>query len=167
MTYTSDYSSPLGLLALRSDGSSLTGLWFIGQKHFPPRLPPPDKVSARLPLFREVRKWLDCYFQGKVPELMPAIRLEGTPFRMKVWETLRQIPYGETVTYKDIAQELAQKAQTSALSAQAVGGAVGHNPVSILVPCHRVIGSDGSLKGYAAGLDKKRWLLEMEQKKGK
>lgn len=159
--YTSEYRSPLGRITMASDGEGLTGLWFEGQKYFAATLRG-KREERNLPVFEETRVWLDCYFGGREPGFIPALRLDGTPFRLAVWEVLREIPYGEVVTYKDVAGEIARRRGMRGMSAQAVGGAVGHNPVSIIVPCHRVVGSDGSLTGYAGGIDKKVQLLALE-----
>lgn len=156
-TYTDRLSSPLGDILLSSDGTALTGLWFVGQKYIPELSP---VLCADLPVFRETRRWLDLYFQGAEPDFMPPLSLSGSPFRQAVWAQLRQIPYGTVTTYGRLAEALRQNG--IAASAQAVGGAVGHNPVSILVPCHRVIGANGSLTGYAGGLEKKQFLLTLE-----
>ena len=115
-----------------------------------------------LPVFNQTSEWLDCYFSGKKPDFTPALQLNDTPFRIAVWKILQQIPHGEVVTYKDIAQEIARQKGISSMSAQAIGGAVGHNPISIIIPCHRVIGSNGNLTGYAGGLDRKINLLALE-----
>ncbi len=159
--FTCRYASPLGEMRLASDGEALTGAWFVGQKYDGAGLP--DRLCERMvaPL-EETREWLDCYFGGGRPGFMPAVHLCGTPFRLAVWEVLRRIPYGETVTYGGIAAELVGRHGLSSMSAQAVGGAVGHNPVSIIIPCHRVVGAGGSLTGYAGGLERKRCLLQLE-----
>lgn len=115
-----------------------------------------------LPVFIRTRVWLDGYFNGYVPDFTPPLHLEGTPFRKAVWGMLQEIPYGTTLSYKELAYKVATRMGLRFMSAQAVGGAVGHNPISLIVPCHRVIGADGSLTGYAGGLERKRWLLEME-----
>lgn len=161
MQYIYKYRSPLGGMTLASDGTALTGAWFDGQKYFGATLRG-DAREADLPIFGEATAWLDGYFAGSRPAAMPALRLEGTAFRMAVWDILRQIPYGEVVTYGHIAELVARKLGVGRMPAQAVGGAVGHNPISIFVPCHRVVGSGGSLTGYAGGLDKKARLLELE-----
>lgn len=111
----------------------------------------------------QTRQWLDCYFEGESPDFTPPILLHGSNFQQTVWQRLLQIPYGETLTYGDIAKEIAQKRGGGRMSAQAVGGAVGHNPIGVIVPCHRVVGSDGNLTGYAAGIDKKIRLLRLEK----
>ncbi len=156
MTYLSHYTSPLGEVLLAGDELWLTGLWFEGQKYFARNLDDEAK-EADIPLFQEVKRWLDLYFFGKEPDFMPPIHLMGTEFQRKVWDILLSIPYGETITYGQIAAKLGCK------SAQAVGGAVGKNPISILVPCHRCVGADGSLTGYAGGMDRKIALLELER----
>lgn len=147
---------------MASDGEALTGLWFDGQKYFADRLSGECRRKM-LPVFERTIGWLDCYFGGNEPCFTPEIRLSGTPFRLAVWEILRSIPYGKTVTYKDIAVEIARRRGVATMSAQAVGGAVGHNPVSIIIPCHRVVGRGGGLTGYAGGIDKKVSLLETER----
>ena len=158
MIYTAHYTSPLGGITLASDGMALTGLYFDGERDFP------DLSAAHkkdLPVFGEVMRWLDLYFAGKEPDFMPPLAPVGTTFQQAVWEILRTIPYGGTMTYGAIAKRL-EKVTGKRMSAQAVGGAVGRNPISILIPCHRVIGADGSLTGYAGGLDKKEYLLGLE-----
>lgn len=154
---------------MSSDGNALTGLWFEGQKYFGVDFPKEKIVyeQKELPIFEETIRWLDLYFSGKEPDFLPELSLNGTEFRKEVWKLLLEIPYGETVTYGEIAGKIAKKKGLLTMSAQAVGGAVGHNPISILVPCHRVVGSDGSLTGYAGGLDKKLALLTLEQKNHK
>lgn len=161
MEYTSRYLSPLGRIDLAADGDSLTGLWFEGQRRFGER---PDGAweEKDLPVFRKVKTWLDIYFSGHAPDFTPPMRFVGTPFQNQVWAILAAIPYGETRTYGAVAQELARRRGLARMSAQAVGGAVGRNRISILVPCHRVVGADGSLTGYAGGLDRKRELLRLE-----
>ena len=157
MFFSSHYLSPLGDILLTSDGRALTGLWFYGQKHFPPTFANEILPSSELPVFSETRRWLDLYFAGKCPDFTPPLAPVGTPFRQKAWATLLDIPYGKTTTYKEIAGRIGCR------SFQAVGGAVGHNPISIIVPCHRVLGADGALTGYAGGLEKKEWMLRMER----
>ena len=161
MEYTSHYNSPLGQITLASNGTCLTGLWFEGQKFFARTLANCTQEKD-LPVFHQTSEWLDCYFSRKKPDFTPALQLNDTPFRIAVWKILQQIPYGEVVTYKDIAQEIARQKGISSMSAQAIGGAVGHNPISIIIPCHRVIGSNGNLTGYAGGLDRKINLLALE-----
>lgn len=162
MNYTQHYSSPLGGITLASDGQSLTGLWFDGQKYFGSTIGQ-NHEQKELPVFTQAAEWLDTYFSGKEPGFTPPLSLEGTSFRRSVWEILLSIPYGQTMTYKEIAERLAAKEGLSSMSAQAVGGAVGHNPISLIIPCHRVVGTDGSLTGYAGGIDKKEKLLMLEK----
>ena len=157
MEYRTTYPSPLGELTLASDGVALTGLWIKGQKYFGSGAQQ-WQVNEDLPVFAAVSCWLDDYFSGEQPDpqnlpLSPS----GTDFRRCVWEALLDIPYGEVITYGELADRV------GCGSARAVGGAVGHNPISIIIPCHRVLGTDGSLTGYAGGIDCKRWLLAHEE----
>lgn len=161
MQYTTTYSSPLGEMVLSGDGEHLTGLWFLGQKYFGSTLEP-GRQEGEIPVFQQAKRWLDLYFQGLVPDFMPPLAPKGSPFRREVWDVLARIPRGTVMTYGEIGALLAKRRGTAAMSAQAVGGAVGHNPISILIPCHRVVGSSGSLTGYAGGLDRKVRLLELE-----
>ncbi len=161
MQYTSVCPSPLGEMLLACDELGLTGLWFKGGKYFALGLAQ-EHEERETPVFTQARRWLDVYFSGREPDFMPPIHLIGTPFQMVVWDILRQIPYGKTRTYGEIAAQAAAQRGLARMSAQAVGGAVGHNPVSILVPCHRVVGADGSLTGYAGGLERKTKLLSLE-----
>ena len=159
--YRSSYLSPLGEILLSSDGEALTGLWFAGQA-FEGSTMSPSAEPADLPVFRQTRRWLEAYFSGgKLPEA-PPVRLIGTAYRRPVWALLPSIPYGETLSYRGLA-ELYEKETGQATSPRAVGGAVGRNPISLILPCHRVVGSDGSLTGYAGGLRRKEWLLSWEQ----
>lgn len=161
MDYTQEYGSPLGPVTLASDGEALTGLWFAGQKYDRSTLS--DENEQRdLPVFRETARWLDRYFAGDAPDSTPPLKLRGSPFRQAVWEILLTIPRGSVTTYGEIAAHIAAQRGLEHMSAQAVGGAVGHNPVSIIVPCHRVVGADGSLTGYAGGIERKAWLLALE-----
>ncbi len=163
MDYIAYYTSPLGKVTITTDGEKLTGLWFDGQKHFASSLKgSPTRKS--LPVFKETIRWLDIYFNGGVPDFIPPLSLLGTSFQKEVWEILLTIPYGETMTYGEIAKILADRRGLPRMSAQAVGGAVGHNPISIIVPCHRVLGSNGELTGYAGGIDKKEKLLLLEHR---
>ena len=156
------YESPLGSMTMASNGRWLTGLWFDRQEYFAVGLE--DEPETRyLPVFDETGRWLDCYFNGGVPDFTPPLSPRGTVFQQAVWDILRTIPYGQTLTYGEIAARIADQRGIQRMSAQAVGGAVGRNPIAIIIPCHRVIGADGGLTGYAAGLDKKRWLLQLEQ----
>ena len=161
MYFTSHYTSPLGGITLASDGQALTGLWFDGQKYFADTQPL-EHTEADLPVFEQTGRWLDRYFAGKIPDFTPTLRLLGSPFRLAVWEILCQLPYGSVTTYGEIAARLAKQRGVPRMSAQAVGGAVGHNPVSLIVPCHRVVGSGGSLTGYAGGVERKAALLRLE-----
>lgn len=161
---TTTYFSPLGKLLLAGDAMGLTGLWMEGSKYFAQGLDP-NHQNEELPLFETARHWLDVYFSGTEPDFMPPLHPIGSSFRLSVWEILQKIPYGETTTYGEIARMLAKERGIPRMSAQAVGGAVGHNPLSILIPCHRVLGSDGSLTGYAGGIEKKVFLLSLEQRK--
>lgn len=165
MHYTSTYESPLGNLLLAADEAGLTGLWFEGQKYYANNFKSEISVDSEciLPYFSQAKKWLDIYFKGEDPGTIPAVHFIGTDFQKEVWNILCGIPYGQTVTYGDIAGKLAQKRGIERMSAQAVGGAVGRNPVSIIVPCHRVVGSSGKLTGYAGGLDRKAALLSLER----
>ena len=160
MLYTSHYASPLGGMTLVSDGTALVGLYFDGQKYAAEGLDA-TRTQKNLPIFEEARRWLDVYFSGRKPDFMPALAPHGTAFQQSVWEILRTIPYGQTVTYGAIARRIEQNTGCR-MSAQAVGGAVGRNPISILIPCHRVVGTNGSLTGYAGGIDKKERLLRWE-----
>lgn len=161
MQYTNYYCSPIGKMLLAAHGTNLTGLWFEGGKYYDAVLDS-EHEEKELPVFETVKKWLDIYFTGKNPDFTPPVHLQGSPFRILVWNILKEIPYGQTITYKDIANRVAAEKGLPRMSAQAVGGAVAHNPVSIIIPCHRVIGSDGSLTGYAGGIDKKVKLLQYE-----
>lgn len=203
MDYTSRYLSPLGYLIMASDGESLIGLWFEGQKHFPAMYSNGTSEDSVLPVFKQTRKWLDLYFSGECPDFIPLLATKGTPFQQKVWKLLLAIPYGKTVTYGEIVKRLVETQLITSLysaslmdtisqnalsqgallqgaslqgpllkglsrpiksmSAQAVGGAVGRNPISLIIPCHRVIGANGSLTGYAGGLERKKYLLKLEQ----
>ena len=157
MTYTRRHPSPLGGLLLTSDGEAITGLWFEGQKHFARGLDD-ARADGDLPVFREAARWLDVYFDGGQPTFIPPLDPRGTAFERAVWAALSKIPYGRTATYGDLARALG----LGKGAARAVGGAVGRNPIAILLPCHRVVGADGGLTGYAGGLDRKRRLLEIE-----
>ena len=164
MHYTTFYESPLGRMLLAADDTGLTGLWFEGQKYFA-RCLDRENEEKELPVFAEAKRWLDIYFSGKEPDFTPPLHFIGTDFQKEVWEILCAIPYGQTMTYGAIADQLAKKRGLSRMSAQAVGGAVGHNNLSIIVPCHRVVGSDGSLTGYAGGIERKTFLLNLENAK--
>lgn len=159
--YTSIYPSRLGDILLAADEIGLTGLWFFGQSYFADTLPA-EQVAQETPILAQAREWLDEYFSGKEPDFTPTLHPIGSPFRQAVWKLLLQIPYGQTTTYGEIARQLEKLQNRPHMSAQAVGGAVGHNGISIIIPCHRVVGTKGSLTGYAGGLDKKMALLELE-----
>lgn len=159
--YVGEYLSPLGRMVLASDGHALTGAWFDDQAYFS-GIPVHARPWDRLPIFIEAREWLERYFAGHDPGPTPPLRAQGSAFRQDVWTLLRAIPYGETTTYGELAREVARLQHRTVLSAQAVGGAVGHNPLSIFIPCHRVMGHDGSLTGYAGGIERKRQLLRLE-----
>ena len=156
------YPSPIGSITMASNGTALTGLWFDGQKYFAQTLSEPYEEKL-LPVFEDTIEWLDIYFGGAVPDFTPELSVHSTPFRKAVWDILLTIPYGQTMTYGEIAEILAQQTGKKKMSAQAVGGAVGHNPVSIIIPCHRVVGADGKLTGYAGGLKQKQFLLDLER----
>ena len=160
--YTHHYRSPLGGMTMTGDGETLTGLWFDRQKGFPGTLPE-DDPERNLPVFDETCRWLDVYFSGKAPDFTPALTIRTTAFRKAVWEILLTIPYGQTITYGEIAKRIARQMGLAQMSAQAVGGAVGHNAISLVIPCHRVIGADGGLTGYAGGIEKKVQLLKLEK----
>ena len=147
---------------MASDGEALTGLWFDGQKYFALYLDK-DNEEKDLPIFDMAKKWLDIYFSGKEPNFKLPLKFTGSEFQNEVWEILYSIPYGKTMTYGEIAKRLAARRGIGKMSAQAVGGAVGKNEISIIVPCHRVVGSNGSLTGYAGGIDKKISLLKLEK----
>jgi methylated-DNA-[protein]-cysteine S-methyltransferase len=161
--YSTHYSSPLGLLMLAGNGTDLVGLWMEKQKYFAATVAAGMIEKSDLPLFVNVKNWLDGYFAGKAPAIsgLP-LSPRGGAFRTAVWNILCEIPYGEVITYGGIAKIVASKMNKSRMSSQAVGGAVGHNPISIIIPCHRVVGATGSLTGYAGGIDKKIKLLEHE-----
>lgn len=162
MQYTSRYASPLGSILLAADDIGLVGLWFEGQKYFAHGLAKTHE-EKELPLFAKVKRWLDVYFSGQAPQFTVPLHFIGSDFQKEVWELLCTIPYGQTTTYGAIAKQLAAKKGLPQMSAQAVGGAVGHNEISVIVPCHRVVGANGSLTGYAGGIDKKAELLRLEK----
>lgn len=161
MFYTSKYNSSIGCITLASNGDELTGLWFDGQKYFADNLPE-ECEEKDLPIFALTRKWLDIYFSGKAPDFTPPLNMDGiSPFRRRVWEIMLAIPFGHTSTYGKIAKQIADETSKK-VSGQAVGGAVGHNSISLIIPCHRVVGTNGGLTGYAGGIDKKIELLKLE-----
>lgn len=163
MIYTTKYVSPLGNILIAADEEGLIGLWFEGQKYYADTIENENTRNMENEMLRQTKQWLDLYFSGKEPDFTPSIHMKTTEFRKRVWEILLSIPYGRTMTYGQIAKQLAKELGIASMSAQAVGGAVGHNAVSIIIPCHRVIGTDGSLTGYAGGLDKKTALLRLEK----
>lgn len=182
MVYICKIPSPAGLLTLSSNGTGITGLWIEGQKYYGStldremleqdgrgslRLKPPApglyEETEELPVFLEARAWLEAYFKGNMLPFMPRLEPSGSAFRQEVWKILRGIPCGSSMTYGEIAKLTAERMGRPTMSAQAVGGAVGHNPISIMIPCHRVMGTDGSLTGYAAGVEVKKMLLELEK----
>ena len=172
MTYKKMYNSPIGKILLIFDKKNLLGLYLENQKEFEDKLKDEDIKfidgenleisSGEYKILRDIEKWLEIYFSGKDPEFIPAIKVYGSEFRKDVWDILLKIPYGKTWTYKEVGESLLAGGKYERVSNQAVGGAVGHNPISLIIPCHRVIGSDGSLKGYAGGIEVKRKLLELE-----
>lgn len=162
MQYIDHYQSPMGGILLAADDIGLTGLWFEGQKYYARKLDPAHGEKA-LPVFEQTKDWLDIYFSGREVNFTPTLHMMGSDFQISVWEILRDIPYGKTMTYGEIARRIAKQKGLPRMSAQAVGGAVGHNKISLIIPCHRVIGSNGSLTGYAGGIDKKKKLLSLEQ----
>lgn len=160
--HTMHVDSPLGGILLAADEIGLTGLWFDGQKYFARSLPE-QAQACESPILLEAKRWLDVYFTGKEPGFTPPLHPAGSEFRKEVWELLLQIPYGQTTTYGALAKRMAEKHGLSGMSAQAIGGAVGHNEISVIIPCHRVVGTNGSLTGYAGGIDKKVKLLTLER----
>ena len=163
MYYSTTYSSPVGTITLACDNDNLVGLWLERQKYHGDTIPEEMVENNDIPLFDVAKKWLDRYFASENPSIseLPLAPIGGD-FRQGVWGILCEIPYGEVITYGDIAKKMAAKMNKKSLSSQAVGGAVGHNPISIIIPCHRVVGSNGSLTGYAGGVNTKVKLLELE-----
>ena len=161
MVYTTEYASPLGPIMLACDEDAIIGLWFNGQRYFGNILPEQTEQKEQ-PLFADAKCWLDVYFSGRAPDFLPPLRYDSTPFRKTVCEIMLTIPYGRTMTYGEIAAEIARQQGLEKMSAQAVGGAVGHNPISLMIPCHRVVGTNGSLTGYGGGIARKVKLLELE-----
>lgn len=162
MEYTHHYTSPLGGITLASDGKALIGLWFDEQKYFADTLTDEYEEKA-LSVFEQADQWLNIYFSGKAPDFTPPLAMKTTEFRKAVWEIMLTIPFGQTMTYGEIADKIAAQKGLAKMSAQAVGGAVGHNSISLIIPCHRVVGTNGSLTGYAGGIDKKVQLLTLEK----
>ncbi|MBQ8535822.1 MAG: methylated-DNA--[Clostridia bacterium] len=163
MYYQTTYESPVGLMTLGSDGENLVGLWTQGQKYFADTAPQQMALCHKLPVFDAAKAWLDGYFAGERPQIsqLPLAPIGGE-FRQRVWKLLTQIPYGQVTTYGQLAREIAAMTGKKTMSAQAVGGAVGHNPISIIIPCHRVVGTNGSLTGFSGGLEMKIKLLQHE-----
>ena len=153
--YVHSFNSPLGKIRMTSDGQSLTSLKF--EDH------PMSEPSADLPVFDQTERWLNHYFQGKIPDFDIPVSLTITPFQNEVLSVVSSIPYGTTMTYGQVAEQIASKRGIRHMSAQAVGNALAHNPVWLIIPCHRVIGKNGELTGYAGGLERKEFLLKMEQ----
>lgn len=156
MYFKQSYSTPLGELLLVGTETELVGAWFTDQKYFAPDLSPEKITAVETPVLEQARAWLTEYFSGQIPTTKITLAPQVTPFRQRVLQQLQQIPYGTTVTYQELANQLASHPR-------AIGGAVAHNPLSLFIPCHRVLASDGSLHGYAGGLDRKQALLELEQ----
>ncbi|MFP3090296.1 methylated-DNA--[protein]-cysteine S-methyltransferase [Treponema sp. TIM-1] len=161
MEYIHSIKSPVGMLTVSSDGKNVSGLWIEGQKYFSKTLGK-DVLEQDLPLFEKVEKWLAVYFSGKEPDFMLPLMPQGSPFQKSIWKLLGNIPYGQTTTYGEIAKQFERENKDRHTSARAIGNAVGHNPISILIPCHRVIGKNGNLTGYAGGITIKRKLLQTE-----
>ncbi|MBO4307620.1 MAG: methylated-DNA--[protein]-cysteine S-methyltransferase [Bacteroidales bacterium] len=157
MDYIARHTTPIGNLLMSSNGEALTGLWFYGQKYFADTLDSIHEEYDGLPVFHDTHRWLDIYFSGKKPDFTPPLLMRTSEFRKKVWKTLLTIPYGQTTTYGEIASVIGCR------SAQAVGGAIGHNAISLIIPCHRVISTDGNLTGYAGGIERKAYLLNLEK----
>lgn len=156
--FTNNCKTPIGDIVMASDGIALVGLWFVGQKYFGSTIA--GKSECRnLPVFDDTMLWLDIYFSGNNPDFTPKIRTTGTVFQENVWNIIKNIPYSSTMTYGDISKSLGF---VSSLSARAVGNAVGRNPISLIIPCHRVLGTNNKITGYAGGEDKKRYLLQIE-----
>ncbi|MDR2144462.1 MAG: methylated-DNA--[protein]-cysteine S-methyltransferase [Treponema sp.] len=161
MEYIHKIKSPVGILTVSSDGQNISGLWIEGQKYFAKNLEK-DVSEKNLPIFGNVQKWLAIYFSGREPDFMPPLMPKGSPFQKTVWNNLCKIPYGQTTTYGGLAKQIELENKGKRTSARAIGSAVGHNPISILIPCHRVIGKNGDLTGYAGGIANKIKLLELE-----
>ena len=162
MNFVQFYNSPLGRIIITSDGIRLTGIVF-DDSNLQYRLTEYKYTESMLPIFTQTKRWLDIYFEGKAPDFTPQTALNSTEFRKDVWQDLLNIPHGKTVTYGELAKHLSEKKGKNKISAQAIGGAVSHNPIALIIPCHRVIGTNGSLTGYAWGLERKRKLLFLEK----
>ncbi len=163
--YLHHYASPLGRITLAGNGEALIGLWFEGQKYFGSTLRE-HYIEKNLPVFEQADNWLTTYFSGREPDFTPPLAIETTPFRKSVWEILLTIPFGQTMTYGEVAEQIAKQRKIPSMSSQAVGGAIAHNPISLMIPCHRVIGAKGKMIGYAGGITRKEKLLSMEQNGG-
>lgn len=163
MDFTRTCDSPLGKITMASDGKNLVGLWFENSRFFREGLSLKTEEKPNLPVFIQTEKWLRIYFSGKEPDFLPPVLVRGSDFRKRVFEILLEIPFGKTETYGEIAKRISEEKGIKQMSAQAVGGAVGRNPVSIVIPCHRVVGKDGNLTGYAGGIERKIKLLELEK----
>ncbi|NLZ45380.1 MAG: methylated-DNA--[protein]-cysteine S-methyltransferase [Clostridiales bacterium] len=163
MYYLSTYLSPIGMLTMACDSDNLVGLWIEGQKYFGNTIPKESEIKNDTKVFITTKKWLDRYFSGEKPNIseLPLAPI-GSEFRQSVWSILCELPYGKVITYGEIAKKIALKTNKKIMSSQAVGGAIGHNPISIIIPCHRVVGSNGRLTGFSGGIDKKIKLLELE-----
>lgn len=161
MNYIQKYKSPLGVITIVSNETQVTGIWFENSRFFSKALSG-KYINQATAAAEQAVHWLDIYFNNKIPDFTPPLLLKGTDFRLTVWKILLDIPYGETVSYGDIAKTVAEKQGIEKMSAQAVGNAVGHNPISIIVPCHRVVGSNGGLTGYSGGIERKKALLDIE-----
>lgn len=162
MHYTSIYQSPVGEMLLAADEAGVVGLWFKDEKYYAYCLDR-ENEPKETHIIKELKHWLDIYFEGSEPDFTLPLHMIGTQFQIEVWNILREIPYGETTTYNEIAKKIAKNRGVERMSAQAVGGAVGHNPISIIIPCHRVVGVNGSLTGYAGGIKKKVQLLTLKK----
>ncbi len=161
MIQTAFYAAPYGRYVMAAEDGALTGVWLEGQKYFPSDLPEPSGEEPEI--FAHTRRWLDAYFSGRQPDVSALpMAPKGSAFAQSVWQLLLDIPYGQTVTYGELAKRLVERRGLAYMSAQAVGGAVGHNPISIIIPCHRVLGAKNQLTGYAGGLDVKTFLLKLE-----
>jgi methylated-DNA-[protein]-cysteine S-methyltransferase len=161
MEYIHKIKSPVGILTVSSDGQNISGLWIEGQKYFAKTLGK-DVLERNLSVFENVQEWIDIYFSGKEPDFMPPLLPNGSPFQKSIWNNLCKIPYGQTTTYGELAKQFELENKGKHTSARAIGSAVGHNPISILIPCHRVIGKNRNLTGYAGGIVKKEMLLKLE-----
>lgn len=164
MDYLAHYNSPLGPMTMASDGTALVGLWFDGQRHFGSTINDEYEECDIMPVFDDTHRWLDVYFLGKEPGFIPPLLLRGSQFQRRVWQQLLHIGFGQTLTYSEVGRLIANQYGTTKIFARAVGGAVGHNPISLIVPCHRVVGVGGKITGYAGGIERKAKLLELEKR---